>query len=378
MRKKTTEEAIKELIEARGNEYDYSLVEYKAYNKKITILCKEHGPFEQYFNNHLNHGSGCPSCNTENLRNKFALSHKEIINKFKGVHGDRFDYSKVEYKNYQEKVTIICDLHGEFKQAPAIHLNGGACPKCSNENLSFKFKYSEEEAIKKLRETHGEKYEYLDFNGTQKRLRIICPIHGEFLQFYQHHRKGSGCPKCSYEKTGNLNRDSQEKVISDFIETHGDKYIYDEVEYIDSTKKVKIKCKEHGEFWQLPCHHKKGVGCPSCSESKGEKETSKILDRHGFSYIKQFKFDDCKYKQNLIFDFYVEEKFLIEYDGEQHYYPVDRFGGKDSFKIQKERDKSKNDWCNKKEIPLLRIPYWEFDNIENKILEFVKRIQKKD
>ena len=86
-------------------------------------------------------------------------------------------------------------------------------------------------------------------------------------------------------------------------------------------------------------------------------------------YIREYRFDNCKYKYRLPFDFYLTEyNICIEYDGKQYYEPVEYFGGEKAFKETKKRDATKNNYCQNNDIKLIRIPYWEFDNIEN-ILE---------
>lgn len=115
--------------------------------------------------------------------------------------------------------------------------------------------------------------------------------------------------------------------------------------------------------------HKKGTRCPYCHEFSGEKEISKILSKMNIKYKIQYKFEDCSYKSHLKFDFYLPDyNCCIEYDGIQHFEIVEWFGGLDSFIKTKIRDTVKNEYCKKNNIKLIRIPYWEFDNIENIIV----------
>ena len=149
MRKKlTTEEFIKKAREVHGDKYDYSKVEYNGSFAKVTIICPIHGEFEQTPCSHLR-GGGCAKCNWENTR----LTTEEFIRKAIEVHGNKYDYSKLEYKDAFKKVTIICPIHGEFEQVPSSHLIGFGCAKCSG--LA---KLTTEEFIKKAREVHGDKY----------------------------------------------------------------------------------------------------------------------------------------------------------------------------------------------------------------------------
>lgn len=123
----------------------------------------------------------------------------------------------------------------------------------------------------------------------------------------------------------------------------------------------------------IPSDYKNGVGCPQCNESKGEKEVARILQLLGFEYKYQHSFESCKYKKVLRVDFYIEElNLVIEYDGIQHFQPIDAFGGEQGFKNTKKRDSIKNKYCIQNRINLLRIAYWEFNKIEEKINEVLK------
>ena len=122
------------------------------------------------------------------------LTTEEFIEKAKQIHGDKYDYSKVEYKNCEEKVCIICPIHGEFLQTPNSHLNGNGCSKCAK-----CYHYTTEDFIDKAKQIHNNKYDYSKsiYNGIFKKICIVCPEHGEFWQTPKNHLKGSGCPKCA-------------------------------------------------------------------------------------------------------------------------------------------------------------------------------------
>ena len=117
--------------------------------------------------------------------------------------------------------------------------------------------------------------------------------------------------------------------------------------------------------------------CPKCNESKGEKTISDILNSLNIKYSTQKRFPECKHKNPLPFDFYIhnkKSKLLIEFDGRQHFESVEIFGGEDVLKDTQFRDKIKNDFAKEKEIPLLRIPYTEQDNIESILTNKLKEL----
>ena len=120
----TTDEFIKKAKKIHGDKYDYSHVKYVDADSKVCIICSKHGEFWQVARTHLS-GSGCPICAG---RRKMRTS--DFIDKARFVHGNKYDYSKAEYKGNSEKICIICPEHGEFWQIAANHLNGRGCPKC--------------------------------------------------------------------------------------------------------------------------------------------------------------------------------------------------------------------------------------------------------
>lgn len=120
-----TNEFLKKASEIHGDKYDYSLVKYIRSNLKVKIICKEHGEFEQTPNSHLtNHG--CPSCG-----NTKKMNIDEFIDKSIKIHGNKYDYSLVIYKNIHKHIILVCKEHGEFEQTPNSHLSGSGCPICS-------------------------------------------------------------------------------------------------------------------------------------------------------------------------------------------------------------------------------------------------------
>ena len=255
MRKLTTEEFVEKAKTVHGDKYDYSKVEYLNNSTYVCIICPEHGEFWQKPSNHLM-GNGCPKCNGK------GLSSEEYIIEAHKVHGDKYDYSKVDYKSKKEKICIICPEHGEFWQIAQSHLSGHGCPKCAIEHCSDTQRLSKEDFISKAKSIHGDKYDYskVEYVNAQTKVCITCPEHGEFLQVPNAHLRGSGCPKCGGKLVNNT-----EDFISRSNEIHNNKYDYSKVKYINSQTKVCIICPKHGEFWVTPNNHLRGKGCPKCS-----------------------------------------------------------------------------------------------------------------
>ena len=176
-----------------GDKYDYSKVCYVNSKTKVCIICPEHGEFLQIPKEHLK-GQGCPRCKFGKMADTYREKYSsEFIPKARKVHGDRYDYSKVEYVNNSTNVCIVCPEHGEFWQTPASHLAGANCPKCSKV-----YQPKSEEWIKKANEVHKGKYNYskVEYKNARTKVCIICPEHGEFLQLPYAHTQGQGCPSC--------------------------------------------------------------------------------------------------------------------------------------------------------------------------------------
>jgi hypothetical protein len=237
---------------------------------------------------------------------------------------------------------------------------------------------SNEKFIEECKLIHGDKFDYsqVDYKNAHTKVKIICKKHGIFEQSPRSQLKGSGCFKCSLERLHKSRIESLENIIYKFKKIHGNKYIYDLVEYKNTRTKVKIICRIHGTFEQKPYHHLMGCGCQKCNVSKGERKILNYLIEKEISYIQEYKELSCKYKKLLKFDFAVfigNEKIFIEYNGEQHYIPV-AFGCKDKQRLQEifaiiqYRDTIKENWCRDNDIPLIIIPYTDFNNIE-KILD---------
>lgn len=403
-RQRITKEVFLERAHKKhGNRYDYSKVDYIRADEPVCIICPIHGEFWQKPQLHMI-GHGCQTCFATPRSNT-----EEFVAKAKKVYSDKYDYSLVDYHGNKTKVCIICPQHGEWWVTPNNFLRGSECPACYGTP-----KYSTEEYIAKARIVHGDKYDYslVEYDGEKNKIRIVCPIHGEFLQRAGSHLRGSGCPKCvgkskgdkghfikksiethtikyDYSKVsfrrgtekvciicpihgefwqtahyhqngGNCPKCvggvklSKEAFIEKAIQVHKEKYDYSKVDYKNYSTKVCIICPEHGEFWQTPNSHLFGAGCPTCPQSYLEGELRQFLIRNNIAFEQERGFEWLRYKKKLFLDFYLPEyRIAIECQGKQHFAPVDLFGGEEFFEKTLIRDRIKNDLCRKHGITLL-------------------------
>jgi len=253
---------IKKAKSVHGNKYDYSKVCYVNSQTKVCIVCPEHGEFWQTPANHIR-GNKCPICSNKGRGSKKRSSTEEFIEKAKSIHGDKYDYSKVEYVNSNTNVEIICSTHGSFYQKPLNHLNGQGCPKCSGKNLTTN------ELIDLFNKKHSNnRYDYskVNYELMHKKVCIICPEHGEFWQTPSKHLLGQGCPKCSIKNRHK--KHTTEEFIKLAKSVHGDKYDYSKTNYISAKDLCIITCKKHGDFLQCPNDHLSGHGCPRCGKGR--------------------------------------------------------------------------------------------------------------
>lgn len=202
-RVKDTETFILKAMWRHGSLYDYSLASYKAAKLPISIVCKEHGIFEQVADKHLS-GRGCPKCKLSKIGERCRSNTEDFVEKAIKIHGDKYDYSLVNYKRAVEKVSIVCSAHGVFHQVPNSHLNGNGCPSCGKLKQAKTRRKTTTEFIREATQVHGERYEYsqTDYTHGEENVKIVCRTHGVFHQRPTVHLNGSGCPSCGDERRG--------------------------------------------------------------------------------------------------------------------------------------------------------------------------------
>ena len=278
---------------------------------------------------------------------KKKYDRETFIKKANDIHKYKYDYSKVEYVNNKTKVCIICPEHGGFWQKPEIHLKGHGCPYCAST-----YKLTTDRFIIKANDIHKYKYDYskVEYVNTETKVCIICPEHGEFWQTPHGHLVGQGCPQCS--KNYRLTKE-------DFIERakvkHNSKYSYELINTLINTEtKVCIICPEHGEFWQTPHNHLAGQGCPYCKSSKLEDTIKDILQKERIEFESEKTFKWLKNKGHLYLDFYLPTyNIAIECQGIQHFQPVEKFGGIVGFLERQRLDFLKYKLCKEHNIDIL-------------------------
>ena len=341
---------IEKAQEIHCNKYDYKNVIYNGIHEKIKIICKEHGEFEQTPSCHIHKTAGCSKC-----IGRLVYDKSSFIEKAQEIHGDKYDYSKVEYINSQTKVIITCKEHGDFEQVPSSHLQGCGCKMCGILLTIEKQTCSIQEFINKAKEIHGDKYDYSDveYINSQTKVIITCKEHGQFEQVPSSHLQGCGCKMCGILLTIEKQTCSIQEFINKAKEIHGDKYDYSNVIYKGANEKVTIICKKHGDFSQTPSKHINAKqGCSLCINKTESKLYEKLLVIYPTLTI-QFKKDWCKRLFHLPYDFCIPEcKIIIELDGEQHFKQVANWSSPEE---QFENDKFKEKCANQNGYSIIRL-----------------------
>ena len=249
------EKFIKKANEKHAGKYDYSKVYFTKTLIPVKIICPKHGEFLQKPSHHLI-GCECPKCGKLRGDQKQKLTTEKWIEKAKKIHGNKYDYSKVEYKDYETKVCIICPEHGEFWQKAGIHVSRKhGCPKCGvEENLKLQKEIGSKnfnETIEKL------KHQYIinpsSYINNNEKISVICKKHGEFLITpYKLKTLKTPCPKCREE----LKKPKKEKIVINYFEIfknelnkkYPDRYSFDKCNYKNKDTSVILFDKQINEY----------------------------------------------------------------------------------------------------------------------------------
>lgn len=378
-RRKWTLQSAKEAFAENGKML--LATEYVNPRTKMPYICLKHkDEGVQYMTlDKCLRGQGCHICKVEKISSKRRTNTSEIQAKCKDM---GLIYVRHYVENNKTKVVYICPIHkdkGERIVEWSSLNHGHGCDYCARKQRSEKLRVSEEvvkEKCKELGLTYIRQYIKRDEHHNQTIVVFICPKHkdyGEQSVPWQNMKNGKGCICCS-RGMFSINSRTPFIHIKAMFNMLGLELLSTEEEYYEANiqdVKLKYRCPKHPNVIQYKSVKSlaQGCGCALCNTSRGEEKVGDILDKLKFSYNRQHTFPDCKNKRVLPFDFYIPcVKVAIEYDGEQHYQPI-TFGGsideaQHNFEQTQHRDAIKTQYCIDNGIKLIRIPYWEKDNIE--------------
>ena len=349
-------------------------------NIKIHCLCDECEEeylisFKTYCSYRQNFGKDlCDKCR---LKEKQSNLYNKIL-EFCNENNYQLITKKEELFNNMSLVSYICPLHGKYTTKVTSILQNKKCYHCSRETaLRKKHEQTLEERQnnyyeKIIKIANEKKYQILtdkqQIQNNISYIQYLCPIHGEHKIRVANFINGKGCPECASQSISDKLKLSIESV-NDEIESYGGQWINKD-EYVNRGRKnLKILCPccKSPFITSLRCFSQhKGQLCPNCRKtiSLGEAKIKKYLDNNKIKYIPEKWFQDCRDKKPLPFDFYLPQyNMVIEYDGIQHF--KDKGFTHSSLKEIQFHDNLKNNYCNTHGIKIIRIPYWEIENINS-------------
>ncbi len=348
MRRKTNEEFIKEVQNLVGEEF-IPLTTYKNSKIKVAFYHVDCGKIFYMSPNSFLRGQRCPSCGVISRTLKQTLTPDQFLYRLKRRYGNRYTpLSKYHYA--RSKMLVRCNWCNNTWRISANNLlRGYGCPYCSKHIVS--------EEMFKERVAHKNKgqFKFLDpYQGIEIRIRCQCNKCGYIWRVTPHSfYQLKGCPRCQTNHV--YTKDEYNYKLNKIY--HGE---YTLVEDYKPQKRLLFKHNICGHtFIARPAELLNGgTGCPYCNESKGERDIRNILDKLGIKYVQQYRFNSCKYKRGLPFDFWIPQyRIAIEYDGIQHFQRNHFQRTVDDFREAKLRDHIKDWYCRSHNIFLIRIPY---------------------
>lgn len=350
--KKFTYEEVKEYIEQFG--YKLLSDEYVNARKHLEIECDKGHKYEVTFSAFKNQNQRCPYCSVN-----AKLSYSEVKDY---IENEGYKLLSDEYKNANTKLLIECNKGHKYE----VRFNnfkdqGQRCPICFHEKRAKELTLAYEH-VKQYIENFGYKLLSKEYINTHEKLLIRCPLGHEFEMIYGNFQQGKRCPKCK----GGVRLEY--KYVKEYIESFGYKLL--STEYKNNHTKLSIKCPNNHEYKVRFNDFQNNKRCPICNVSKGEQRIINWLEENNIKYIY-----DEPYFNDLLSplgnplrpDFIIEDrKIWIEYDGEFHY---KNKMNEDCYKILLIHDEIKNKYAKENNWKLIRIPYWDFENIEKILID---------
>ena len=361
--------------------------------KRVYWKCNvsEDHEWETTITHRTNDKTICPCCsgNKTVLSNCLSTTHPEIAKQWNSTKNGKITPFNITAGS-NKKVYWKCDKADdhEWKTSISKRTHGQNCPCCCGQKvvLSNCLAITNPELAKKWHPIKNGNLTSLNVTcGSPKKVWWICDKaddHEWEAVIAQMATGNIGCSCCSGHKTvlSNCLYTTYPEISKEWdVTKNGNLTPIDVVAGTD--KKVWWKCDKCNHNWncKIASRTKKKSGCPICNESKGEKSVANFLNKLSIIYDREKKFDKCKNKRKLPFDFYLpNENILIEYDGILHYKPDEFMGGEKAFKKLQLRDAIKTKFAKDNNIPLLRIPYTQFNNIEVLINSFILKESKKN
>jgi len=256
---------------------------------------------------------------------------------------------------------------------------GQGCSICGKHQAGQSKKILFDEFQNKSNKVHDYQYKYCkdSYIGYFEKTKIECKEHGFFFQQPNAHLlQRQGCPECGFESQIEKRKMPLEEFIKKANLIHSRDYDYSLTKYINQRENVIIICPKHGEFESNAGNHLTGSGCPNCNISKGENLIRQILLTNDVKFEQQHTFKKLRDKRKLKCDFYLPDyNLVIEFNGRQHYEPINTFGGRDALKETQRRDQIKREYLKDNDMNLLEINYKNND-VEGELMKYIYKLKK--
>lgn len=345
-RRKTDAEFKQEVFDLVGDEYTF-LDTYVNAITKIRVKHNKCGNTYEVKPNQFLRGRRCPYC-YGNLKKTDAQFKQEVFN----LVGNEYTFLD-PYVDSRTKLNVRHNKCGHtYKVLPSKFFSGRRCSYCFG-----KRKKTDTEFKQEVYDLVGSEYTFLDsYANNHTKLKVK---HNKCSNIYEvkpnDFLTGHRCPYCAgYMKKNNIQFKQEVKTLV------GSDYVFLDA-YVNNKTKLRVVHNKCNNIYDVtPSDFIQGYRCPYCNSSKGETLITKLLDTFNISYEPQKIFDSLRDAQPLSYDFYIpDQSILIEYQGIQHYQPVDHFGGKSQFKLQQKHDKMKSDYAKDNGYNLITVPYTE-------------------
>lgn len=283
---------------------------------------------------------------------KLVWTNENIINFIKNNSNYQI-INMLDNNGLKTIITLKCSKGHEYTVDFAHFKRGQRCSHCASNK---KYTYDE---VKEYVESQGYVLLSDDYINCEEKLILKCPVGHEYYVSFTNFRTGNRCPLCC-----TCNKKYTYNEVKDYVESQGYTLLSDN--YINCKTKLKLLCSNGHEYFVSFDNFKRGKRCSSCKKrSLGEEKILDVLNYYGIQYIRQKTFDNCYYKYKLPFDFYLPDyNIIIEYDGIQHFEEVEAWGGLSKLELTQLKDEIKNEYCMVNDIQLIRIPYWNYNDIE--------------
>lgn len=370
-RKLSNEDFKDELYNLVGDEY----TPLDSYVNRSTKIKMRHNTCEHVWkvtpNAFVISGTRCPECSKCSKKSGFKwrkLTEEEFLRRVGECCGEEYEVVGTFLNTSTTVKTkhLVCNYEWNAHPDQLMKKNGSRCPECSGRKLKTT-EWFRNEVFAQVGVEYQVIGEYVNAKTKVPVQHNICGHKWDVLPRKFVGSEKTRCPKCFKPA-----KKHHEEFVHDVYLAVGDEYSVLS-QYKAKNKHVKMKHNKCGHTWKLmPCNFLHSVNptrCPKCNESKGEKRISAYLSDLSLPYQSQYRIPECKYIRPLPFDFAIiidgSLKLLIEFDGQQHFMPIEQRGGMEEFKIIQKRDQIKTDFCKSNQIPLLRIPYHKINEVED-------------